>query len=268
MRMIPDSRRSTPVSARASGVRPEPSRPARPSTSPSARSRSASAMPGAGGDAACAEERGPVTLGVPRRQGWRGSWRRCDPASSATRSMRSSSLGPVLADERAVAQDGDAVADLVDLVEEVRDEQDGDAALLELADHAEELGHLVEVQARRRLVEHEHLDVGGDRPRDRDQLLHGQRSGCPGSRRDRCRAPVRRATARAFATHAAPVDQAEPARLATERDVLGHRHVRQQVDLLVDRADARAAGRRGGWRSRTTCPVEPELARRPAAGRP
>ena len=37
--------------------------------------------------------------------------------------------GEVLADELAVAQHGHAVADLVDLVEEVGDEEDGDAAL-------------------------------------------------------------------------------------------------------------------------------------------
>ena len=82
--------------------------------------------------------------------------------------------GEVLADEPAVAQHRDAVADLVHLVEEVRDEQDRDAALLELADDAEELGHLVEVEARGRLVEDEHPDVDRDRPRDRDELLHGE----------------------------------------------------------------------------------------------
>ena len=38
-------------------------------------------------------------------------------------------LGQVLADELAVAQHRHAVADLVDLVEEVRDEEDRDAAL-------------------------------------------------------------------------------------------------------------------------------------------
>ena len=40
-----------------------------------------------------------------------------------------------------------------------------------------------------------------------------------------------------LAVHAAPVEQAEAARLAAEEDVLGHRAVGDEVDLLVDRAD-------------------------------
>ena len=62
----------------------------------------------------------------------------------------------VLADERAVAQHGDAVGDLVDLVEEVGDEEDGDAAVAQVADDAEELLDLAAVEAGGRLVEHEH----------------------------------------------------------------------------------------------------------------
>jgi hypothetical protein len=42
--------------------------------------------------------------------------------------------------------------------------------------------------------------------------------------------------------HRGTVDESEPARLAAETDVLGHRHVRQQVDLLVHRTDARGQG--------------------------
>ena len=87
-------------------------------------------------------------------------------------------LGEVLADEHAVAQHGDAVADLVDLVEKVRDEEDRHSALLELADHPEQLGYLVEVEARCRLVEHEHLDVGRQGAGDGDELLHGEGVAC------------------------------------------------------------------------------------------
>ena len=64
-RMVPDWRRSTPVSARASGVRPEPSRPARPRTSPSAMSRSASAMPGAAVMPRALKNTGPSPSGAP-----------------------------------------------------------------------------------------------------------------------------------------------------------------------------------------------------------
>ena len=45
----------------------------------------------------------------------------------------------------------------------------------EPADDAEELGALVGVEAGGGLVEHEHPDVGRDRPRDRHELLHRER---------------------------------------------------------------------------------------------
>lgn len=83
--------------------------------------------------------------------------------------------GHVLADPAAATEDGDAITDLVDLVEEVRDEEDRDAACGELADDAEELCDLVEVEARGRFVEDDDTCVDRDRPRDRDELLHRQR---------------------------------------------------------------------------------------------
>ena len=181
------------------------------------------------------------------------------PSIFSTRSIRSSSLGEVLADEPAVAQHRDAVADLVHLVEEVRDEQDRDAALLELADDAEELGHLVEVEARGRLVEHEHLARRPRSPARSRRAAAPRASACRGSMRGRCRCPRSASTSRASAAHPPPVDHAEPARLATERDVLGHRDVRQQVDLLVDRADARAL-RIVRRREAHRLAVEPQLA--------
>ena len=83
--------------------------------------------------------------------------------------------GEVLADQLAVSQDGDPVTDLVHLVEEVRDEQDRDTPLLEVADHAEQLGALLAVQARCRLVQDEDAHFRGDRSSDGHQLLHGER---------------------------------------------------------------------------------------------
>ena len=79
----------------------------------------------------------------------------------------------VLADELAVAQDRDAVADGVDLLEEVRDEDDADAAGLEVEHELKELFDLLLVQRRRRLVEDEHLALHIDRAGDGDHLLHG-----------------------------------------------------------------------------------------------
>ena len=112
---------------------------------------------------------------------------------------------------------------------------------LQLADDAEQLGDLVEVEARGRLVEHEHLDVDGDGARDRDELLHGEGVRAEDRRGIDVDAEVGEHGVR-VGPHAPPVDHPEPARLAAERDVLGDRDVRQQVDLLVDRADARLLG--------------------------
>ena len=125
------------------------------------------------------------------------------PSIFCTRSMRSSSLGEVLADQRAVAQHRHAVADLVDLLEEVRDEQDGDTAVLEIPDHPEQLGHLIGVEARGRLVEDEHPHIARDRPRDRDQLLDGERVAAEHRGRDRSRARGRAAPPRRRAASAA-----------------------------------------------------------------
>ena len=84
-------------------------------------------------------------------------------------------LGAVLADELAVAEHRDPVGDLVDLLEEVADEQDGDALVAQVADHREQPVDLVAVEARGRLVEDQHPGVEDHRPADRDQLLHRDR---------------------------------------------------------------------------------------------
>ena len=59
-------------------------------------------------------------------------------------------------DEPAVAQHGDGLADPVDLVEPVRDVDDGDAARVEALDEREQLIDLARRQRRRRLVHHQH----------------------------------------------------------------------------------------------------------------
>jgi hypothetical protein len=172
--------------------------------------------------------------------------------------------GEVLADELAVAQHRDAVADLVDLVEEVRHEDDRDAAFLEVADHAEQLGALVEVETRRGLVEHQDPGLGRDRAGDRHELLDGE--GVPAEDRGRVdvEAEVGEYGVGALA-HLPPVDQTEPAWLAAERDVLRDRDVRQQVDLLVDRPHTGLLGvvRRAEVHDGA---VEPQLALRQAEG--
>ncbi len=55
----------------------------------------------------------------------------------------------------------------------------------------------------------------------------------------------RRKQLRRLRVHATPVEQAVAAMLAAEKDVLGHRAERNEVDLLIDRADAAALSRLG-----------------------
>ena len=106
----------------------------------------------------------------------------------------------VLADQLTVAQHGDAVGDLVDLIEEVRDEQHRDALVPDLADHRHQFGDLLDVQRRGGLVQHQHLGVDVDGPADRHQLLDGdgmraeQRPGID-VQVETARAPLRRACA-------------------------------------------------------------------------
>ena len=56
------------------------------------------------------------------------------------------------ADKTAVTQNGDAVADGVNLVEEVGDENQADAAIAQLAHQGEEHFHLLGIQAGGRFI--------------------------------------------------------------------------------------------------------------------
>src|SRR5947207_2042551 len=56
--------------------------------------------------------------------------------------------GGPLADQPAVAQNRDAVADLIDLIEKMRDEDDADTAHSQLAHHRKEYIDLVAIEAR------------------------------------------------------------------------------------------------------------------------
>ena len=153
---------------------------------------------------------------------------------------------PVLGDEPTVAQHRHPVGELEDLVEEVRDEEHRDALVAQGAHDVEEHADLVGVQARRRLVEHEHLGVDVDGPRDSDELLHGDRVAAEGRGRVHVETEPREHL-RGPAVHGPGVDAAEPSRLTSEEHVLGDREVGAEVDLLVDRADPRglALGRAG-----------------------
>ena len=148
-------------------------------------------------------------------------------------------------DQAPVAQHGYAVGDPVHLIDEMGDEDDRDAARLEIAQDAEQQLGLVGVEAGGRLVEHQNPRVLFERAGDRDQLLNRDRIGAERALDVDVDIEPREPLARDGA-RLAPGNQAEPARLAAEREVLGHRHGRDEIDFLVDRADAhraRLAGR-------------------------
>src|SRR5215207_3264004 len=83
--------------------------------------------------------------------------------------------------KRATAvEDEDAIGDLHDELHVVLDEHDGDAAVRDLPDEPVELRRLDGVAARRRLVEEQHLGLGGERAGDLEAL---QRAVGQGARR-------------------------------------------------------------------------------------
>ena len=140
------------------------------------------------------------------------------------------------ADEAAVAQDRDTVRDFVNLIDEMGDEDNRDAMSLEVPDDLEQERDLVGVEARRRLVEHQHPCVVLERPGDGDELLDGDRI--------RAERPLdvdvdieALQTLPGALSRRSPIDESKLLRLAQKRQILGHRHGRDKVDLLIDRAD-------------------------------
>ena len=113
----------------------------------------------------------------------------------------------------------------------------------------EELLDLAGVEARRRLVEDQHLGIDLDGAGDRDELLHGDRVRL--ERRRRIDVEVQGSnTAAARRRIAGQLIVPNASRFPAEHRVLGDREVRHQVDLLVHGADP------GSLRLRRTAHVD------------
>ena len=119
----------------------------------------------------------------------------------------------------------------------MRNEHDRNAARLEIADNLEQQRRLVGVEAGGRLVEHQNARVLLEGPRDRDQLLDGDRIGIQRPLDVDVDAEPLQALLGDLARRA-PRNQTEFRRLSSERQVLRHRHGRHEVDFLIDGADA------------------------------
>ena len=133
---------------------------------------------------------------------------------------RSNLLAVVGDDLLAVAQHGDAVGQDQRLFQRVADEDDGNAALLEVAHEIEEVFPFFRRQGRGRLVEDDHLRIVQHRARDLDHLLLGraQRADRRGGRNvevERLQELLRRDIDAA---------QAVVEAFLTEEQVLRHRH--------------------------------------------
>ena len=150
-------------------------------------------------------------------------------------------------DSPAVAQHGDSIGELEDLVEAMADVEHAGPTRAHLADSREQACHVVRRQRRCGLVHDHDACVAAERTRDLDELLFRHRELArrpigidlrPGACEQRLRDPPA----------ARPVD-APPARptLEPQRQVLRDREMRKQGGLLVDGGDPRSRAASGPW---------------------
>ncbi len=140
-----------------------------------------------------------------------------------------------------IAQHGHRLANLVDFLEMVRNEQERDALRLKFADPHEEPLDLLAVELGCGLIENDQPRTVGQRARDLHKLprLNAQIAGAHLLRhRD---VPAVEDLARLPAKFRPP-DQAAPRRMAVDKEVLGHRQVGNDRGMLIDAGDPRAPG--------------------------
>ncbi len=132
------------------------------------------------------------------------------------------------------------------------------------ADQREQRLGLVVGQRGGRLVEGDHLGVGGERPHDLDQLpLCGSEFRPEGVRIEvAVEAEAGQVGAHPLAKGRAVEQAARPARQRPEIDVLGDRHVRHDLRFLADHPDpGRTRVGRGGRCERDAVELEPAAVR-------
>ena len=166
----------------------------------------------------------------------------CRPVVSAMR---------VGGDVVAVAHHGDRVAEREDLVEAVRDEDQGAALVAQAAGDGEQPLDLDAAEGGGRLVHDQQAGVERDGLGDLDDLLVGDREARAPGGAGRCATPSRSKRRSASAYIAArSMRRPRAERLAAHEDVLGDREVGEERRLLVDHRDAGGLGLGGGARSR------------------
>ena len=93
----------------------------------------------------------------------------------AARRARAQLVEAALVDDAPGADDGDPVAELLDLVHEVAREQHGDAAVGERADERAHVAHAGGIEPGRGLVEQQQGRAADQRPGDAEALAHAVR---------------------------------------------------------------------------------------------
>ena len=128
----------------------------------------------------------------------------------------------------------------------MRDEHDAHALVPQAAHEGKELFHLHIVQGGGRLVEDEHLAVHVHRAGDGDHLLHGQGVFLQVARHIHGQVELLHELARA-GDHGLAVDGVHLRhRLAADEEVLRHREVGAEVDLLIHGGNAALLGLQRG----------------------
>ena len=147
--------------------------------------------------------------------------------------------------DAAVAQHGAAVGEFDDLFQPMRHIDDGGALILQAAQHREQPGDLAIFQRGGRLVENEHAAAAAQRLGDGDDLLLGEAELPHRQIGVRRKVERRELRARLFA-HPRAIDQRHaeqpPHRRIAQRQVLGDRQSRHELQLLRDSDDAGCDG--------------------------
>ncbi len=144
-----------------------------------------------------------------------------------------------------VAEHGDRIRDLQDVVQEMRDEDDAAAAGAHPAQHLEQAPHFRGRERRGRLVQDDDAGAGIEHAGELDQLLQPDRQRAHGGSRIDVEAQHLELAPGARA-HGLPVDHAVSGQLLAEIDILRDREVGDDGELLVHHADPgieRIAGR-------------------------
>ena len=190
----------------------------------------------------------PARIGVsPRRSGLfrlgRKGRRQRAPDHQLDHAVVGDFVGPEAPHHTAVAQDGQAVAEIPHLLHPVRDEDDGGALRAQPVEQRAEPLHVVAGEGRGGLVQQQQLRLARDGAGDLDFLLRRQRQRSHlGVRVDIVEAEVGEGAPHVLLRFAPPDVPARAGRLIGQQHVLHDREVADQRNLLIGSLNAEPMG--------------------------